>query len=81
VSIFVSGGVMDRKETPDTVDGRNPAPADKYETCKSWDKLPTSTGVRFLPSTAVKHQGVLTTRLPQFSSKPDNMMREGRLKL
>ena len=27
-----------------TVDGRNPAPPGMYKPCKSWDKLPTSTG-------------------------------------
>ena len=38
----------------DTVDGRNPAPPGMYTTLYStisWDKLPTSTGAGFLPST------------------------------
>jgi len=34
-----------------TVDGRNPASPGMYKPCKSWEKLPTSTGACSLPST------------------------------
>lgn len=41
----------------------NLAPPGMYKTCKYWDKLPTSTGTGFLPSTISIYGAASTTRL------------------
>ena len=44
VKKYRSCNVLDLMMIYQTVDGRNPAPPGIYKPCKSWDKVPTSTG-------------------------------------